>query len=159
MVSYNKYNVIVYHEDNRLKTFITNSKEETVALAEKVAAKLNNHDIIFYIGGLGMGKTAFTQGLCNGLGIKTEVTSPTFAIVNRYEGKPLSLYHFDMYRIEDEERLYNIGFYDYMDYDGVLAIEWSENIAPFCDENNITVTFEKLDETTRKITIEGVCVE
>ena len=139
-----------------MRTFITNSKEETIALAEKLAGKLNNHDVIFYIGGLGMGKTAFTQGLCNGLGIKTDVTSPTFAIVNEYHGRPLSLFHFDMYRIENEDQLFNIGFDDYLDYDGVLAIEWSENIADFFYDNNITITFEKLDETTRRITIEGV---
>ena len=139
-----------------MNTFITNSKEETIALAEKLATKLNNHDIIFYVGGLGMGKTAFTQGLCNGLGIDTDVTSPTFAIVNEYYGRPLSVFHFDMYRIENEDQLFNIGFDDYLDYDGVLAIEWSENIADFFDDNNITVTFEKLDETVRKITIEGV---
>ncbi len=139
-----------------MKSFITNSKEETIALAEKLAKQLNNHDIIFYVGGLGMGKTAFTQGLCNGLGIDADVTSPTFAIVNEYYGRPLSVFHFDMYRIENEDQLFNIGFDDYLDYDGVLAIEWSENIADFFDENNITVTFEKLDETVRKITIEGV---
>ena len=139
-----------------MNTFITNSKEETVALAEKLAGKLNNHDVIFYIGGLGMGKTAFTQGLCNGLGIDADVTSPTFAIVNEYHGRPLSLFHFDMYRIENEDQLFNIGFDDYLDYDGVLAIEWSENIADFFGDNNITVTFEKLDETVRRITIEGV---
>ena len=139
-----------------MNTFITNSKEETIALAEKLATKLNNHDIIFYVGGLGMGKTAFTQGLCNGLGIDADVTSPTFAIVNEYYGRPLSVFHFDMYRIENEDQLYNIGFYDYLDYDGVLAIEWSENIADFFGDNNITVTFEKLDETVRRITIEGV---
>jgi len=139
-----------------LKSFITNSKEETIELAKKVAGKLNNHDVIFYVGGLGMGKTAFTQGLCDGLGIKADVTSPTFAIVNQYDGNPLSLFHFDVYRIENEDQLYNIGFYDYLDYDGVLAIEWSENIADFFDENNITIYFEKLDETVRKITIEGI---
>ena len=121
-----------------MKTFITNSKEETVALAQKLAGKLNNHDVIFYVGGLGMGKTAFTQGLCNGLGIDADVTSPTFAIVNEYHGRPLSLFHFDMYRIENEDQLFNIGFDDYLDYDGVLAIEWSENIADFFYDNNIT---------------------
>lgn len=139
-----------------LKSFITNSKEETVALAEKLAGCLENHDVIFYTGGLGMGKTAFTQGLCNGLGISAVVTSPTFAIVNQYDGNPLGVFHFDMYRIENEDQLYNIGFYDYLDYDGILAIEWSENIADFFDENTVTVHFEKLGETVRKITIEGV---
>ena len=139
-----------------MNSFITNSKEETQALAFRLSKKLKNHDVIFYTGGLGMGKTAFTQGLCDGLGIKATVTSPTFAILNEYTGSPLSLYHFDMYRIENEDQLYNIGFYDYLDYDGVLALEWSENISGFFSENTITVAFEKLSEFSRKITIEGV---
>ena len=139
-----------------MKTFITNSKEETVALAEKLAGKLNNHDVIFYIGGLGMGKTAFTQGLCNGLGISADVTSPTFAIVNEYHGRPLSLFHFDMYRIENEDQLFNIGFDDYLDYDGVLAIEWSENIENVLPENTIYIDFTLGETATeRKIEISG----
>ena len=81
--------------------YITHSKEETVALGRRLGAKLKNHDIIFYTGGLGMGKTAFTQGICDGLGIQARVTSPTFAIVNQYEGRPLSVFHFYMYRIEN----------------------------------------------------------
>lgn len=139
-----------------MKTFVTNSKEETVRLAKSLAAKLKNHDVIFFTGGLGMGKTAFTQGLCDGLGIKAQVTSPTFAIVNQYDGVPLSLFHFDMYRIENEDQLYNIGFYDYLDYDGVLAIEWSENIKDFFDDATVRVHFEKTGDTERKITVEGV---
>ena len=139
-----------------MKSYITNSKRETARLAERLAKKLKNHDIIFFKGGLGMGKTAFTQGLCRGLGIDRNVTSPTFAIVNEYSGSPLSLFHFDMYRIETEDQLYNIGFYDYMDYVGVLAIEWSENIIPFFSDANIVITFEKTGENQRKITIEGV---
>ena len=139
-----------------MNTFITNSKEETIALAEKLATKLNNHDIIFYVGGLGMGKTAFTQGLCNGLGIDADVTSPTFAIVNEYYGRPLSVFHFDMYRIENEDQLFNIGFDDYLDYDGVLAIEWSENIEDSipCDAYKVTIERQGEDVNMRKITIE-----
>ena len=79
-----------------MKSFITNSKQETQALAANLAKQLKNHDIIFFDGGLGMGKTAFCQGLCDGLDIKATVTSPTFAIVNHYQGSPLSLFHFDM---------------------------------------------------------------
>lgn len=138
-----------------MKTFITNSKEETVALAASLSDKLKNHDIIFYKGELGAGKTAFTRGLRQGLGHNGTVTSPTFAIVNRYEGGKLPLFHFDMYRIENEDQLYNIGFYDYLDWDGVLAIEWSENIDDFFNENTITVTIEKTGPTGRKIIIEG----
>ena len=99
-----------------MKSFITNSKEETIALAEKLAGKLENHDIIFYIGGLGMGKTAFTQGLCNGLGIKAEVTSPTFAIVNEYtDAQGEAVYHFDFYRIKKLAELYDLGFDNYLE--------------------------------------------
>ena len=137
-------------------SFVTESYEETLQKAGEFAKTLPKGSVIGFVGGLGMGKTAFTQGLCNGLGIQAEVVSPTFAIVNEYHGRPLSLFHFDMYRIENEDQLYNIGFEDYLDYDGVLAIEWSENIADFFSENNITVTFEKLGETVRKITVEGV---
>lgn len=139
-----------------MNSYITTSKQETILLAEKLAKHLKNHDIIFFDGGLGMGKTAFCQGLCQGLGIRATVTSPTFAIVNEYIGSTLSLFHFDMYRIENEDQLYNIGFDDYLDYDGVLAIEWSENIKPFFNQPTITIGFEKIDENTRKITIEGV---
>lgn len=138
-----------------MKTFITSSKQETVDLAKSLAVKLKKHDIIFFYGGLGMGKTAFCQGLCQGLNISADVTSPTFAIVNEYIGKPLSLYHFDMYRIENDDQLYNIGFYDYLDYNGIIAIEWAENICDFFKDNTVSVNFEKLDENTRKITIEG----
>ena len=127
-----------------MKSYITNSKRETARLAERLAKKLKNHDIIFFKGGLG---------------IDRNVTSPTFAIVNEYSGSPLSLFHFDMYRIETEDQLYNIGFYDYMDYDGVLAIEWSENILPFFSDANIVINFEKTGENQRKITIEGVDID
>ena len=77
-----------------LKEFISNSKEETVQFAKSLVPFMNNGDIIFFDGGLGMGKTAFCQGLCDGLGISATVTSPTFAIVNEYSGYPLSLFHF-----------------------------------------------------------------
>ena len=139
-----------------MREYITHSAAETEQVARLLAAQLRPGDVIAFTGGLGMGKTAFTQGICDGLGIQARVTSPTFAIVNQYEGRPLSVFHFDMYRIENEDQLYNIGFYDYLDYDGVLAIEWSENIAGFFDDEHITVAFEKLGDTDRKITISGV---
>ena len=138
-----------------MKSFITNSKQETQALAANLVKQLKNHDIIFFDGGLGMGKTAFCQGLCDGLDIKATVTSSSFVLVNHYQGSPLILFHFDMYRIENEDQLFNIGFDDYLDYDGILAIEWSENIAPFFNDYTVKVSFEKLGETQRKITVEG----
>ena len=138
-----------------MKEYISHSKQETVEIATSIVPLLKKHDIIFFDGGLGMGKTAFCQGLCDGLNINAIVTSPTFAIVNEYLNKPLSFFHFDMYRIENEDQLYNIGFYDYLDYDGIVAIEWAENIKDFFSENTVTVKFEKLGETIRKITIQG----
>ncbi len=139
-----------------MKSFITNNVKETRELAKKLAQKLKNQDVIFFVGGLGMGKTAFSQGLCDGLLINETATSPTFGIVNHYSSGNNNLFHFDMYRIENEDQLYNIGFYDYLDYDGVLAIEWSENIKDFFNDYTVKVSFEKLSETQRKITIEGV---
>ena len=108
-----------------------------------------------FFGNLGSGKTAFVRGVASVLCKGAHVSSPTYAIVNEYRGD-IPVFHFDMYRISDEGELYSIGFYDYMDEDAILVIEWSENIADFFYDNNITITFEKLGETTRKITVEGV---
>ena len=84
-------------------------------------------ETIAYFGGLGMGKTRFTAGLARGMGIKADVSSPTFSLVHEYHGEK-TLYHFDMYRITTFEDLCSTGFYDYLDWGGVLAVEWSENI-------------------------------
>ncbi|MBP1544541.1 MAG: tRNA (adenosine(37)-N6)-threonylcarbamoyltransferase complex ATPase subunit type 1 TsaE [Oscillospiraceae bacterium] len=136
--------------------FITNSVEETLAAAEKVAASLSAGDIILYEGDMGAGKTHFTKGIARYLGVDDEVTSPTFALVNEYEGR-LPLFHFDLYRIDSYDDLYAIGFFDYLDRGGIIAAEWSENIAELKDELGevITVSIEKLSETGRKITVSG----
>ena len=139
-----------------MKEYISNSKEETVAIAKSIVPLLSNHDIIFFDGGLGMGKTAFCQGLCDGLGIKATVTSPTFAIVNDYGGNP-PLVHFDMYKVESWEDLYSSGYYDYMDMGAVLCVEWSENIENALPDDVIRVTINRGDgENERIITIEGL---
>ena len=112
----------------------------------------------FFTGGLGAGKTAFTEGLAEGLGCTDPVSSPTFAIVNYYRG-PRPLAHFDLYRISTENDLCAAGFYDYLDQGAVVAAEWSENFADLLAlENPIRVNIERLDDTTRRITIEGVTV-
>ncbi len=134
---------------------ITSSPAETEAFAEELAKSLVGGEIIAYKGPMGMGKTCFTRGLARGLGFDGQVTSPTFALVNEYVGGRLSLYHFDMYRIEGWEDLYSSGFFDYSEMGGVIAAEWSENIEGALDENVITVTIEKVDENTRRITVEG----
>ncbi len=106
---------------------ISKSPNETEEYAEKLGKHLNGGEVIAFFGGLGMGKTRFTSGLARGLGIDEYVSSPTFAIVNEYEGD-IPLCHFDMYRITSFDDLCSTGFFDYLDNGSVLAIEWSENI-------------------------------
>jgi tRNA threonylcarbamoyladenosine biosynthesis protein TsaE len=106
-------------------------------------------------GTMGAGKTTFTRGLCLGLSMPDEVTSPTFALVNEYRGDKITLYHFDMYRINGEFDLETTGFYDYMSDDSIIAAEWSENIEDCLPEGTITISIETLSENTRKITVFG----
>ena len=134
--------------------FITQSPEETEKIGEALAKSLQPGTILAYRGDLGAGKTAFTRGLARGLGCKETVTSPTYTIVNEYLGGRLPLFHFDMYRLASSDDLWDIGWEDYLDREGVCAVEWSENVQDAM-ENAITVTIEKLGETTRQITIEG----
>ena len=134
--------------------FITHSPEETEALGTRLAQVLSAGTVIAYRGDLGAGKTAFTRGLARGLGFQEQVTSPTYTIVNEYLGGRLPLFHFDMYRLRSADDLFDIGWDDYLDRNGVCAVEWSENVAEAL-ENPLTVTIEKLGETDRKITIEG----
>lgn len=133
----------------------TASPEETIAFAEQIGSLLRGGDIIAYRGGLGAGKTTFTRGIALGMGLPDEVSSPTFALVNEYRGKGLTLYHFDMYRIMNAEALETTGFYDYISEDAVIVCEWSENIADCLPETVITVTIETMGENVRKITVEG----
>ena len=134
--------------------FITHSPEETEKIGEALAKKLQPGTILAYRGDLGAGKTAFTRGLARGLGCKELVTSPTYTIVNEYLGGRLPLFHFDMYRLASSDDLWDIGWEDYLERGGVCAVEWSENVADAM-EDALTVTIEKLGETTRRITIEG----
>ena len=134
--------------------FITHSPEETEKIGEALAKSLQPGTILAYRGDLGAGKTAFTRGLARGLGCKETVTSPTYTIVNEYLGGRLPLFHFDMYRLASSDDLWDIGWEDYLDREGVCAVEWSENVQDAM-EDAVTVTIEKLGETTRQITIEG----
>ena len=132
----------------------TSSPEETIAAAEKLGGLLKAGDMIAYKGGLGAGKTTFTRGLAIGMGLGDNVTSPTFALVNEYRGENITLYHFDMYRINSEEDLESTGFYDYDFENNVAAVEWSENIADFLPKSTIYITIERLSELEREIIIE-----
>lgn len=134
----------------------THSADETQALGQKLASRLAPGDVIAYFGDLGAGKTAFTRGLAQGLGITDPVTSPTYTIVNEYRSGRIPLFHFDMYRLSSSDELFDIGWEDYLSRGGVCAVEWSENVEDAL-QDAIRVTIEKdADEPdTRHITITG----
>ena len=133
---------------------ITYSPEETEQVGFSLGKQLQAGTILAYRGDLGAGKTAFTRGLARGLGCTEQVTSPTYTIVNEYLSGRLPLFHFDMYRLRSSDDLWGIGWDDYLDRDGVCAVEWSENVADAM-EDAILVTIEKLGDEERRITIEG----
>lgn len=137
--------------------YVSHSEAETEALGRRLAAVLAPGAVVAYRGDLGMGKTAFTRGLARGLGYEGRVTSPTFTIVNEYEGGGLPLFHFDMYRLEDAGDLFDIGWEDYLNRGGVCAVEWSERIAGALPPETIKVTISRCpgNDDWRKITIEG----
>ena len=134
--------------------FITNSPEETEKVGAALAAVLQPGTVLAFTGDLGAGKTAFTRGLAKGLGAAERVTSPTYTVVNEYLSGRMPLFHFDMYRLESADDLWDIGWEDYLERGGVCAVEWSENVAEAM-EDAIRICIEKTGEDTRTITIEG----
>lgn len=139
----------------------TNSVEETESLGARLATALAEDNslprFVALYGDLGVGKTAFVRGFTSVFSPKARVKSPTFALVNEYKGQGgASVFHFDMYRIENEDELYSVGFYDYLDRDGVCLTEWSENIPFALPDKHIAVNIEKCPEEhpdRRRITI------
>ena len=130
--------------------YVVKSVEETYNVAKQVADKLEGKEIILLNGDLGAGKTTFTKGIAKALGITDVVTSPTFTFMKEYQGR-LKLYHFDMYRVQEADELYELGLNDYLGMEGgVCVIEWNkfEGI-----KNPIVINIEVIDETTRKIEI------
>lgn len=136
----------------------TASEAETEALGEALGRTLSPGAVVAFTGDLGAGKTAFTRGLARGLDIGERVTSPTFTIVNEYEGGRLPLFHFDMYRLGSSDELFDIGWEDYLRRGGVCAVEWSENVAEALPEDTVWVDLRRLEgeDNGRCITITGV---
>ena len=134
--------------------FLTYSPEETEAVGAALGKVLTAGTVLAYEGNLGAGKTAFTRGLARGLGYPEPVTSPTYTIVNEYLGGRLPLFHFDMYRLHSADDLWDIGWEDYLERDGICAVEWSENVRDAL-ENPIIVRIEKTGPESRRITVEG----
>ncbi len=138
--------------------YLSRGEAETESLGRRLAAALSPGAVVAYRGDLGMGKTSFTRGLAQGLGYRGRVTSPTFTIVNEYEGSGPPLFHFDMYRLEGAEDLFDIGWEDYLDRGGVCAVEWSERVEEALPPDAVTVAIARHPdrEDWRVITIEGV---
>ena len=134
---------------------ITHSTSDTESAGFSLAKTLNSGDFVAMFGGLGAGKTAFVRGAMEYLSPGTRVQSPTYTIVNEYPGK-IPVFHFDMYRVEDGDSLYAIGYDDYLDRGGICFAEWSENIVPWLPEHHISVTIEKneTEPEVRRIVIE-----
>jgi len=137
--------------------YLSHSEQETEALGQTLAEILSPGAVVACRGGLGMGKTAFTRGLARGLGYPGRVTSPTFTIVNEYEGGRLPLFHFDLYRLEGEDDLFSIGWEDYLNRGGVCVVEWSEQAPGALPEDTIFVTLSRRPESDgwRTVAVEG----
>lgn len=136
--------------------FISNSEEDTKKLGKEIASKLEKGMILVLSGDLGSGKTKFTEGILSYFGLENEISSPTFTIVNEYDSDKMKIYHFDVYRIEDEDEFYAIGGDEYFEK-GVSIIEWGEKISSILPDTYIQVNFSRddKDENTRIIDIEG----
>lgn len=130
----------------------TKSLQGTELIAKTIAKTIVANDIIALHGGLGAGKTTFTRYLVKCLGSLDPVSSPTFSLVNHYKSTP-EIFHFDMYRIKTEYDLYSIGFFDYIDNNNILIIEWSENIIEFLPPNIIEIYINVVDEHSRNFKI------
>lgn len=138
---------------------ISKSPAETRALGRRLAGKLAPGTVLAFTGDLGAGKTALISGLAEGLGVTDRVTSPTFTIVNEYEGGRLPLFHFDLYRLGGGEELYDIGWDDYLVRGGVCAVEWSENAPEAMEDASrlIRVDLKRgAEDEERIMTLEGV---
>lgn len=132
------------------------SPAETEAIGQDLAARLSPGTVVAFTGDLGAGKTAFVRGMARGLGIPQRVTSPTFTIVNEYEGGRLPLFHFDMYRLHSADDLFDIGWEDFLRRGGICAVEWSETIREALDEETIYVDIRRgQGEQERILTLHG----
>jgi len=133
--------------------FITNTVEETIELGKKIGRGLKPGDIVCIDGDLGSGKTHLTKGIALGLDIDEHITSPTFNIVNEYEGR-IKLYHFDVYRVNDPDEIAAIGFDEYIFSDAASVIEWSDYIKELIPDDHIQINIANESETRRNINIQ-----
>ena len=136
-----------------MKKYFSFSEEDTMRIAEEICADITGGTVIAFTGGMGMGKTAFVRGALKAFNNGSFVSSPTFSLVHDYGGTP-HLYHFDMYRVTTLDDLYSTGFFDYLEDDSILFIEWSENIEDALPENTVRIEFSRTENEEERI----ICV-
>ncbi len=133
--------------------FISNSEQDTINFAKDFAKNLKKGDIVVLTGELGCGKTKFTQGILSYFGLENEISSPTFTIVNEHHKENISIFHFDVYRLEDIDEFYAMGGEEYFEK-GICIIEWGEQIEEILPKGYTKITFSKLDDNKRELKIE-----
>lgn len=131
----------------------THSPMETRALGERLAQQLHPGDVLLLLGDLGAGKSELTRGLARGLGVTEPITSPTFTILNVYESGRVPLYHFDWYRLNGVDELYEMGLEEYLGGDGVAVIEWPSQCPEAIPDTRLEIVIDPVDETTRDVTL------
>ncbi len=134
----------------------TCSPRETRALGEKLAHQLRAGDVLLLLGDLGAGKSELTRGIAQGLGVTTPVTSPSFTILNVYDEGSVPLYHFDWYRLNNAEELYEMGMDEYLGGDGVAVVEWPSQCPEAIPETHLAVRLKPVSDTEREITLTPV---
>lgn len=133
---------------------MTKSPDETERAGTELAAELRAGDVVGLVGELGSGKTCFVRGLARGLGAKGYIKSPSFTIVNVYEGKSLTLYHIDLYRIGTEDEFYGAGIDEFLNSKGVSVIEWADRVPGLLADCTVVVRFSHVSESERRLVIE-----
>ncbi len=132
---------------------ITYSAAETRALGEKLSASLKPGDVVVLRGELGAGKSELTRGIAKGLGVTENVTSPSFTILNVYESGRCPLYHFDWYRLESEDELYELGMDEYLGGDGIAVVEWAERCPDAVPDGATEIRIEVEGDEKRAISV------
>jgi len=134
-----------------MKEVIVKNEQETEAFGLKLADMLKSGSVVALMGDLGAGKTTLTKAIAKGLGISSAVVSPTFTIIKEYDEGRLPLYHFDVYRINDEEEMFELGYEDYFYGDGVCVVEWADLIEGLLPEDAIRINIEYGSEENERI--------
>lgn len=136
-------------------TFLTKSSEETIELGRKIGKLLKHGDIIAMSGTLAAGKTTITKGIAESLGVKDNITSPTFCLISEYEGEKMPLYHMDVYRLDGEDDFLNLGVEEMLYGNGVCIIEWSEKVKKVLPKKTIYMNITPNPDSSRSINIEN----